>query len=226
MPVQVVFVEAGPGAADLEQGAADLVGGAVGVMVDNNHTRAHIDAGAVRQIKYEPGYRARFWQRNCVAIGLSAGFIEPLEASALALVEMGATMVADELPASRAAMDGALPAPPPLEAGESLPIQRPWTALDIGLDGGRGGNSSRWINHSCAPNCEAEEDERKRVFLHALRDIAAGEELFFDYGLVVDGRYTAKLKAEYACHCGSPNCRGTMLAPKLPAKKASRGRAE
>lgn len=63
------------------------------------------DAGAVRQIKYEPGYRARFWQRNCVAIGLSAGFIEPLEASALALVEMGATMVADELPASRAAMD-------------------------------------------------------------------------------------------------------------------------
>eukprot|EP01030_Chromulinospumella_sphaerica_P024779 gene24779-24880_t len=63
------------------------------------------DAGTVRQIKYEPGYRTRFWQRNCVAIGLSAGFIEPLEASALALVEMGATMVADELPASRAAMD-------------------------------------------------------------------------------------------------------------------------
>jgi hypothetical protein len=92
------------------------------------------------------------------------------------------------------------------------------------IDGGQGGNSSRWINHSCAPNCEAEEDARKRVFIHALRDIAAGEELFFDYGLVVDGRYTAKLKAEYACHCGSPNCRGTMLAPKLPAKKASRGR--
>ena len=92
------------------------------------------------------------------------------------------------------------------------------------IDGGQGGNSSRWINHSCAPNCEAEEDARKRVFIHALRDIAAGEELFFDYGLVVDGRYTARLKAEYACHCGSPNCRGTMLAPKLPAKQASRGR--
>ena len=93
------------------------------------------------------------------------------------------------------------------------------------IDGGQGGNSSRWINHSCAPNCEAEEDERKRVFIHALRDIAAGEELFFDYGLVVDGRYTAQLKAEYACHCGSPNCRGTMLAPKRPVKAASRGRA-
>jgi len=63
------------------------------------------DAGPVRQIKFEPGYRQRFWQRNCVAIGLSAGFIEPLEASALALVEMSATMLADELPASRAAMD-------------------------------------------------------------------------------------------------------------------------
>lgn len=84
------------------------------------------------------------------------------------------------------------------------------------IDGGVGGNSSRWINHSCEPNCEAEEDERKRVFIHALRDIQAGEELFFDYGLVVDERYTDKLKAEYACHCGSPNCRGTMLAPKRP----------
>ena len=82
------------------------------------------------------------------------------------------------------------------------------------IDGGVGGNSSRWINHSCAPNCEAEEDERQRVFIRTLRDIAAGEELFFDYGLVVDEPYTKQLKAEYACHCGSPNCRGTMLAPK------------
>ena len=82
------------------------------------------------------------------------------------------------------------------------------------IDGGVGGNSSRWINHSCDPNCEAEETADKRVFIRALRDIPAGEELFFDYGLVVDERYTAKLKAEYACHCGSPDCRGTMLAPR------------
>jgi SET domain-containing protein len=88
------------------------------------------------------------------------------------------------------------------------------------IDGGVGGNSSRWINHSCAPNCEAEETPDKRVFIRALRDIAAGEELFFDYGLVVDERYTKRLKAEYACHCGSPNCRGTLLAPKRrPARK-------
>lgn len=89
------------------------------------------------------------------------------------------------------------------------------------IDGGHGGNSSRWINHSCAPNCEAEETEDGRVFIRALCNIAAGAELFFDYGLVVDLPYTKKLKAEYACHCGSPDCRGTMLAPKqkTPAQK-------
>ncbi len=82
------------------------------------------------------------------------------------------------------------------------------------IDALYGGNSSRWINHSCAPNCEAEETPEGRVFIRALRDIAAGEELFYDYGLMVDERYTPKLKAEYACHCGAPGCRGTLLAPK------------
>ena len=81
------------------------------------------------------------------------------------------------------------------------------------IDGLHGGNASRWINHACAPNCEA--DERGgRVFIRALRSIAAGEELNFDYGLIIDERYTAKLKAEYACWCGAEQCRGTMLAPK------------
>jgi uncharacterized protein len=81
------------------------------------------------------------------------------------------------------------------------------------IDGKHGGNSSRWINHSCKPNCEAEE-EGGRVFIKALRNIEPGEELFFDYGLIIDGRYTKKLLAEYACWCGSKKCRGTMLAPK------------
>jgi len=58
-----------------------------------------------RKLGFQPGYRRKFWHRNCVAIGLSAGFIEPLEASALALVELSAAMLADEMPATRAAMD-------------------------------------------------------------------------------------------------------------------------
>jgi len=58
-----------------------------------------------RKLGFEPGYRERFWQRNCVAIGLSAGFIEPLEASALALVEMSAAWLADDMPATRAQVD-------------------------------------------------------------------------------------------------------------------------
>ena len=87
------------------------------------------------------------------------------------------------------------------------------------LEGGRvidakvGGNSSRWINHACEPNCQADETDG-RVFIRALRDLQPGDELFYDYGLVLDERQTAKLKKQYACRCGSPSCRGTMLAPK------------
>ena len=53
-----------------------------------------------------------------------------------------------------------------------------------------------------------------RVFIKALRDIAPGKELNYDYGLVLDARHTAKIKKEYECRCGSPRCRGTMLSPK------------
>lgn len=81
------------------------------------------------------------------------------------------------------------------------------------IDAKHGGNSSRWINHSCKPNCEADENDG-RVFIKALRNIKAGEELFYDYGLIIDAKYTKKLKAEYPCWCGAKNCRGTLLAPK------------
>jgi uncharacterized protein len=76
-----------------------------------------------------------------------------------------------------------------------------------------GGNSSRWINHSCDANCEADEQEG-RIFIKARRNIKAGEELNYDYGLIIDERYTKKLKAEYPCWCGAKKCRGTLLAPK------------
>ena len=81
------------------------------------------------------------------------------------------------------------------------------------IDALYGGNSSRWINHSCGPNCEADE-ENDRIFIKALRNIKTGEELNYDYGLIIDEPYTKKLKAEYPCWCGSANCRGTLLSPK------------
>ena len=82
------------------------------------------------------------------------------------------------------------------------------------IDAKVGGNAARWINHACDPNCQADETPEGRVFIKALRKLKPGEELFYDYGLIIDERYTPKLKREYACRCGSPRCRGTMLAPK------------
>ena len=81
------------------------------------------------------------------------------------------------------------------------------------IDGNVQGNSARWINHACDPNCEADEVDG-RVFIKALRPILPGEELFYDYGLVIDQKYTKKLKKEFECRCGTEACRGTMLAPK------------
>ncbi len=63
------------------------------------------DSASIRKITFEPGHREKFWHKNCVAIGMSAGFIEPLEASALVLVELSAAMVAEQLPANRKIMD-------------------------------------------------------------------------------------------------------------------------
>jgi hypothetical protein len=91
------------------------------------------------------------------------------------------------------------------------------------IDAKHGGNSSRWINHSCKPNCEADENEG-RVFIKALRNIKAGEELFYDYGLIIDAPYTKKLLAEYPCWCGAKNCRGTLLAPKDDEDKKTKGK--
>lgn len=91
--------------------------------------------------------------------------------------------------------------------------------LDDGhvIDALYGGNASRWINHSCDPNCEADEDEG-RIFIKALRDISPGEELHYDYGLVIDAPLTARLKAEYPCWCASPDCRGTLLSSSQKTK--------
>ena len=98
------------------------------------------------------------------------------------------------------------------------------------IDGNVKGNDARWINHSCEPNCEADEVDG-RVYIKALRNIAAGEELNYDYGLIIDEPYTPKLLSEFPCWCGSEQCRGTLLTPKdedeeKKKKKKARKKAE
>ncbi|MCX7555818.1 SET domain-containing protein-lysine N-methyltransferase [Xanthomonadaceae bacterium JHOS43] len=89
------------------------------------------------------------------------------------------------------------------------------------VDGNRRGNIARWINHGCTPNCEARiaehpGDDRRldRVEIHAIRDIAAGEELTYNYGIRLEVPHTARLKTLWACRCGASECSGTMLQPK------------
>ncbi|HST30194.1 MAG TPA: SET domain-containing protein-lysine N-methyltransferase, partial [Chthoniobacterales bacterium] len=84
------------------------------------------------------------------------------------------------------------------------------------------GNEAQWINHSCNPNCEIREP-RRRIFIHALRNIRPGEELFYDYNLETDDDvpHTEEIKAEAPCRCGSKNCRGTLLATKKSKKQKS-----
>jgi SET domain-containing protein len=89
------------------------------------------------------------------------------------------------------------------------------------IDANRKGNTARWINHSCDPNCQALIDEsdsgdprKDKVVIEAIRKIKPGEELTYDYGIVLDMPHTARLKKIWACRCGSPKCIGTMLKPK------------
>lgn len=84
---------------------------------------------------------------------------------------------------------------------------------DMVIDAYRGGNSARWINHSCNPNCEpVEEDDR--LYIHAIRNIKAGDELSYEYNLVIEERYTPTIKRLYACRCGTSKCHGTFLAAR------------
>ncbi len=102
-------------------------------------------------------------------------------------------------------------------------------ALDNGdvIDATVGGNDSRWINHSCAPNCEAvgeDADGEEHIFIEAIRSIKPGEELAYDYSFEFDEPHTKKLEKQYPCRCGSPECRGTILVEKKEkkAKKKSK----
>jgi SET domain-containing protein len=87
------------------------------------------------------------------------------------------------------------------------------------IDAGVGGNDARFINHQCEGNCESV-IENRRVFIDAARDIEPGQELGYDYEIGREKDDPPNVDEIYACRCGSPRCRGTMLWPaKKPAAK-------
>ena len=83
-------------------------------------------------------------------------------------------------------------------------------SLDSGdtIDASVGGNAARFINHSCAPNCEAIQ-EGDRIFIFAIQNIPPGAELAYDYALQIEANPTPARLRQYGCRCGAPTCRGT-----------------
>jgi len=80
------------------------------------------------------------------------------------------------------------------------------------IDAAVGGNDARFINHCCDPNCETVMENR-RVFIEAIRDIEPGDELGYDYMIRHEAGDPPNIAEIFACHCGAPACRGTMLLP-------------
>ena len=99
------------------------------------------------------------------------------------------------------------------------------TVIDAGVDG----NDARFFNHSCDPNCESTV-EKRRVYIEAIRDIEAGDELTYDYQIHREDDDPDNIDEVFACRCGFAQCRGTMLwpterrkpKPKKKAKTAAR----
>ncbi|HLY52400.1 MAG TPA: SET domain-containing protein-lysine N-methyltransferase [Steroidobacteraceae bacterium] len=83
------------------------------------------------------------------------------------------------------------------------------TVIDAGVDG----NEARFVNHSCAPNCESV-IESSRVFIDAIRSIAPGEEVTYDYQIRRERDDSPDIDSVFACHCGARGCRGTMMWPR------------
>src|SRR5688500_539905 len=81
------------------------------------------------------------------------------------------------------------------------------------VDAAVGGNSARFINHSCDPNCDTV-IETGHIYVEANRDIEKGEELAYDYWFSLDEPHTPANKKRYPCRCGSKKCRGTILGKK------------
>ena len=92
------------------------------------------------------------------------------------------------------------------------------------LDAGPLDWPAKYINHSCDPNCEAIEEEDGRVFISAKRKIEPGQELLYDYAYERTAEHTEEDELLYVCRCGSPKCRGTIMAPPKPAKSVKAGK--
>lgn len=111
------------------------------------------------------------------------------------------------------------------DADDDDPKRRHHTFLfavddEVVIDGNVGGSDARFINHSCDPNCEIV-IARRRVYICALRDIDAGEELLYDYWYITDESYTLDdLKRIYPCRCGAEICRGTLARPPRPPRRS------
>jgi uncharacterized protein len=84
---------------------------------------------------------------------------------------------------------------------------------DVVIDAAVNGNEARFINHSCDPNCDAVIEDG-RIWIETLRDVEPGEELAYDYAYVLEEKHTPAAKRRFPCNCGSPKCRGTILAKK------------
>jgi SET domain-containing protein len=84
---------------------------------------------------------------------------------------------------------------------------------DVVVDASVNGNEARFLNHSCAPNCDVVIDGG-RLWIETIHDIEAGEELVYDYAYILEERHTPAAKRRYPCNCGAVTCRGTILARK------------
>jgi SET domain-containing protein len=89
------------------------------------------------------------------------------------------------------------------------------------VDGGVGGNASRFINHSCEPNCEAVIEDG-HIWIRAVRTIAKGGELTYDYQYERLGDDDEADERKYPCRCGAPQCRGTILLPRRRKRRRKR----
>ena len=102
------------------------------------------------------------------------------------------------------------------DLADELYAEKPVTYL-FSIDGTSdvidGFAAAMFVNHSCAPNCETEE-YKGRVYITAIRNIAPGEELVYEYNLHDSDDESAD------CYCGAPHCRGTMFSDEELKRRA------